>query len=154
MLPFLSALEVPKSQKQFLTPGVRCLRESAIGCSEHACVMLTCAGMCRDQLKRSHSLRLQGQKALDELKSEFEAITKDLAAGDAAASLSATSALTHGEHRSSSVVTTIRCCRSALSAAIMSPPLSYRHYFLLHQTPHHNLQIFSSCRMQVTALKR
>ncbi|EIE18217.1 hypothetical protein COCSUDRAFT_60418 [Coccomyxa subellipsoidea C-169] len=49
----------------------------------------------RDQLKRSHSLRLQGQKALDELKSEFEAITKDLAAGDAAASLSATSALTH-----------------------------------------------------------
>ncbi|BDA47789.1 hypothetical protein COCOBI_11-0460 [Coccomyxa sp. Obi] len=49
----------------------------------------------REQLKRSHSLRLQGQKALDELKSEFEALTKDLA-GDAAASLSATSAMTHG----------------------------------------------------------
>ena len=60
--------------------------------------LLTCAGMCREQLKRSHSLRLQGQKALDELKSEFEAITKDLAAGDAVASLSATSALTHGAH--------------------------------------------------------
>ncbi len=51
--------------------------------------------MCREQLKRSHGLRLQGQKALDELKSEFEALTKDLA-GDAAASLSATSAMTHG----------------------------------------------------------
>ncbi|KAK9907777.1 hypothetical protein WJX75_009813 [Coccomyxa subellipsoidea] len=51
----------------------------------------------REQLKRSHSLRLQGQKALDELKSEFEAITKDLAAGDAVASLSSTSALTHGD---------------------------------------------------------
>lgn len=53
--------------------------------------------MCREQLKRSHGLRLQGQKALDELKSEFEALTKDLA-GDAAASLSATSAMTHGAH--------------------------------------------------------
>ena len=153
MLPFLSALKSQES-KEFLTPGVRCLRGSAKGCSEHACVMLTCAGMCRDQLKRSHSLRLQGQKALDELKSEFEAITKDLAAGDAAASLSATSALTHGEPQISPPVTTVRCCRSALSAAIMSPPLSHRHYFLLHQTPHHNLQICSSCRVQVTAETR
>lgn len=54
--------------------------------------------MCREQLKRSHSLRLQGQKALDELKSEFEALTKDLAGDAAAASPSAASAMTHSEH--------------------------------------------------------
>eukprot|EP00193_Tetraselmis_chui_P009249 CAMPEP_0177756124 /NCGR_PEP_ID=MMETSP0491_2-20121128/2941_1 /TAXON_ID=63592 /ORGANISM="Tetraselmis chuii, Strain PLY429" /LENGTH=485 /DNA_ID=CAMNT_0019271685 /DNA_START=180 /DNA_END=1637 /DNA_ORIENTATION=- len=34
----------------------------------------------RDQLKRSDQLRLQGQKALDELKHEFESLTQDIAA--------------------------------------------------------------------------
>ncbi len=64
-------------------------------------------------MKRSHSLRLQGQRALDELKAEFEALTKDLAGeaeaaaaaaaaagdggdADAAVSLSGMSALSYG----------------------------------------------------------
>jgi len=34
----------------------------------------------RDQLRRSDQLRLQGQRALDELKHEFESLTQDIAA--------------------------------------------------------------------------
>lgn len=37
-------------------------------------------GVCRQQLQRSDGLRLQGQHALDDLKHEFEALTRDLAA--------------------------------------------------------------------------
>ena len=49
----------------------------------------------REQLKRSTALRVRGQRALDELKAEFEAITKELV-GDAVATLTVPSLASPG----------------------------------------------------------
>ena len=49
----------------------------------------------REQLKRSTALRVRGQRALDELRAKFEAITKDLV-GDAAATLTVPSLASPG----------------------------------------------------------
>ena len=51
---------------------------------------------CRQQLQRSDGLRLQGQKALDELKAEFEALTRDLAADPVASWSAAPSSILSG----------------------------------------------------------
>ena len=101
---------------------------------------------CREQLKRSHTLRLQGQKALDELKAEFEALTKDLAGGaetaaadveaDAAVSLSGMSMLSHGE-------------QLLRTLGILDRSLTYVHKMHFHQ---HGIYINVSCRCSICAV--
>jgi hypothetical protein len=41
----------------------------------------------REQLKRSNAMRARGRRALEELRGEFEALTRDLAGGGDAAAL-------------------------------------------------------------------
>ena len=66
--------------------------------AQKACAELVLARSHREQLKRSTALRVRGQRALDELKAEFEAITKDLVS-DAVATLTVPSlASPGGEH--------------------------------------------------------
>ena len=79
---------------------------------------------CREQLKRSNALRARGQRALEELRGEFEALTRDLAGGDAVATLTLASPGACGPPTALLFSGTLIACRLRTPACLHGRPLS------------------------------